>query len=154
MDLLRSSQFSVENDSVGPHLGGARWPRYEPQGALNEATLANSALIWNTLCVIFHKHSVSCSVWLSCLILLYPTAHLPRFATRCVTTSWNLNRAVSVATVSLEHGKPLRTSKMKDRILPLAKVSSEPRVRQLVALRVKTETEVRLDTTKTQIGAK
>ncbi len=43
---------------------------------------------------------------------------------------------------------------MKDRILPLAKVSSEPRVRQLVAVRVKTETEVRLDTTKTQIGAK
>ncbi len=28
MDLLRSSRFSLENDSVGPHLGGARWLLY------------------------------------------------------------------------------------------------------------------------------
>jgi hypothetical protein len=34
MDLLRYSLFSLEIDSVGPHLGGARWLLYSPQGAL------------------------------------------------------------------------------------------------------------------------
>ncbi len=56
---LRSSVISLENDSVGPHLGGARWLLYKPQGALSHSPTRRRSVRIAQLLILLLTHESS-----------------------------------------------------------------------------------------------